>query len=35
MIGAPAAIWRDHVVIVSGEVRSSVRTPAVLAWPLP
>lgn len=34
MIGAPCVVWLDHVVVVSGEVRSSVRTPAVLAWPL-
>lgn len=34
MIGAPAATWEGHVVIVGGEVRSSVRTPTVLAWPL-
>ena len=34
MIGAPCVRWRDWVVVVGGEVRSSVRTPAVLAWPL-
>jgi len=34
MIGAPCVVWRDHVVVIGGEVRSSVRTPAVLAWPL-
>lgn len=34
MIGAPVVVWRDHVVVIGGEVRSSVRTPAVLAWPL-
>lgn len=34
MVAAPAAIWRDHFVVVSGEVRASVRTPAVIAWPL-
>jgi N-acetylneuraminate epimerase len=34
MIGAPCVVWHDHVVIPGGEVRSSVRTTAVLAWPL-
>ncbi|MBI5381233.1 MAG: hypothetical protein HZA31_04975 [Opitutae bacterium] len=34
MIGAPCVVWRDHVVFVGGEVRSSVRTPTVIAWPL-
>lgn len=34
MIGAPCVVWCDRVVLISGEVRSSVRTPAVLAWPL-
>jgi len=34
MIGAPCVAWQEHVVVVAGEVRSSVRTPAVLAWPL-
>ncbi len=34
MIGAPCVVWQDHVVVIGGEVRSSVRTPAVLAWPL-
>ncbi len=34
MIGAPCVVWNDCVVVVGGEVRSSVRTPAVLAWPL-
>ena len=34
MIGAPCVVWQDLVVIIGGEVRSSVRTPAVLAWPL-
>jgi N-acetylneuraminic acid mutarotase len=34
MIGAPCVVWRDRVVVIGGEVRSSVRTPAVLAWPL-
>lgn len=34
MVAAPAVIWRDHCIVVSGEVRASVRTPAVIAWPL-
>lgn len=34
MIGAPCVVWHDLVVVVGGEVRSSVRTPSVLAWPL-
>ncbi len=33
MIGAPCVVWHDQVIIISGEVRASVRTPAVLAWP--
>jgi len=33
-IGAPVAVWRNHVVVVGGEVRISTRTPAVIAWPL-
>gem|GEM_PF-6607178 len=32
--GAAGASWHDHVVVIGGEVRSSTRTPAVLAWPL-
>jgi hypothetical protein len=35
MIGAPCVQWNNFAVVVGGEVRSSVRTPAVLAWPLP
>jgi hypothetical protein len=35
MIGAPCVVWHDLAVVVGGEVRSSVRTPAVLAWSLP
>lgn len=35
MIGAASVIWRGHVVVLSGEVRPSVRSPAVMAWPLP
>lgn len=34
MIGAVAATWRDQIVIVGGEVRASVRTPAVIALPI-
>jgi N-acetylneuraminic acid mutarotase len=34
MIGSPAVVWRDRVIVISGEVRASVRSPAVLAWPL-
>jgi len=34
LIGAPAVIWQDHVVVIGGEVRISTRTPAVIAWPL-
>lgn len=34
MIAAPCAVWQNRVVIVGGEVRASVRTPAVIAWPL-
>lgn len=33
-IGAPVAVWKNHLVVVGGEVRISTRTPAVLAWPL-
>jgi N-acetylneuraminic acid mutarotase len=34
MIAAPATVWQNRVVVVSGEARASVRTPAVVAWPL-
>lgn len=34
MVAAPGAIWRDHFVAIGGEVRASVRTPAVVAYPL-
>ena len=34
VIGAPSVVWKDHVVVISGEARASVRTPAVIAWPL-
>jgi len=32
MIGAPCVLWNGLCVVVSGEVRPSVRTPAVVAW---
>jgi len=35
MIGAPCVLWKNFVIVVGGEVRPSVRTPAVLAWPIP
>jgi N-acetylneuraminic acid mutarotase len=34
MIGAPGVVWRNHVVVISGEARAAVRTPAVVALPL-
>ena len=34
MIGAPIVVWKDLIVIIAGEVRASVRSPAVLAWAL-
>ena len=34
MVAAPTMLWRDHVIVVGGETRSSTRTPVVLAWPL-
>jgi len=34
MIAAPGAVWLNHAVVISGEVRASTRTPAVVAWPL-
>jgi len=34
MVAAPAVVWRNHAIVISGEVRASARTPAVLAWPL-
>lgn len=34
MVAAPAVVWRKLVVVISGEVRASVRSPAVVAWPL-
>lgn len=33
-IGAPVAVWQNHVTVVGGEVRISTRTPSVIAWPL-
>jgi N-acetylneuraminate epimerase len=32
MLAAPCVLWQDRVVVIGGEVRSGVRTPAVLAW---
>lgn len=34
MLAAPAVVWAERVVVISGEVRASVRSPAVLAFPL-
>ncbi len=34
MVAAPGAVWHDHFVAIGGEVRASVRTPAVVAYPL-
>lgn len=34
MVAAPGAVWKDHFVAVGGEVRASVRTPAVVAYTL-
>jgi N-acetylneuraminate epimerase len=34
MIGAPGVLWRDHYVVINGEVRIATRTPAVVALPL-
>lgn len=34
MVAAPGAVWRGYFVAVGGEVRASVRTPAVVAYPL-
>lgn len=33
MIAAPAVVWDNRAVVISGEVRASVRSPAVLAFP--
>ena len=34
MVAAPATVWKNRAVVVSGEVRASVRSPQVIAWPL-
>lgn len=34
MLGAPCVVWKNLCVIISGEVRPSVRSPMVMAWPL-
>lgn len=34
MVAAPAVVWRNRLVIISGEVRPATRTPAVVALPL-
>ena len=34
MVAAPGVVWQGHVVVVGGEVRASVRTPAVIAFPI-
>jgi N-acetylneuraminate epimerase len=34
MIAAPGVVWLNHAVVISGEVRASTRSPAVVAWPL-
>ncbi len=34
MVAAPGVVWNDLFVAVSGEVRASVRTPAVVGLPL-
>lgn len=34
MVAAPGVVWGDLLVAVGGEVRASVRTPAVLGLPL-
>lgn len=34
MIAAPGVVWLNHAVVISGEVRASTRSPAVIAWPL-
>ncbi|MFZ9683672.1 MAG: hypothetical protein ACO3DQ_10835, partial [Cephaloticoccus sp.] len=35
MLGAPAVVWRELIVAISGEVRIATRSPQVLALPLP
>jgi len=34
VISSPAVLWHNQVVIISGEVRPSIRTPAVVAIPV-
>jgi len=34
MVAAPGVVWRDHFLAVGGEVRASVRTCAVVGYPL-
>jgi N-acetylneuraminic acid mutarotase len=34
MIAAPGVLWQNRAVAISGEVRASVRSPQVVAWPL-
>jgi len=34
MVAAAGAVWQGHYVVVAGEVRASVRTPAVIGLPL-
>lgn len=34
VVAAPGVVWNDHFVAVGGEVRASVRTPAVMAYAL-
>lgn len=34
MVAAPAVVWHGHAIVIGGEVRASVRTPGVIAWPL-
>lgn len=34
MVAAPGVRWHNHAVVISGEVRASTRSPAVVAWPL-
>jgi hypothetical protein len=35
MLASPIVVWQNHAVAISGEVRASVRSPQVLAWPIP
>lgn len=34
MIAAPTLLWKNKVVLISGEVRPAIRTPAVICLPL-